>query len=240
MAEKKTTTKKKATKKAKPEVEKVIEEPVVETVAEAVVEEKDAPKIDPRDAEIEALKEQIKALMEQMKAPVSVQPAKREMVTFLWQAPVANDNVIEFGDKGQYGQITGATGTFSVPKDELSRVLSADVWLFLRNRWLIVLDGLTDEERELYGVDYKSGEVLDRNTFSHAVDMGMDIVPLYERLCTPHKEIVAKRFYEAWLEKIKPIDREVIVSLRNMSRGLDAQVGAFQKILEEMNAEDEE
>lgn len=35
-----------------------------------------------------------------------------EQVHFLWMAPVADDNVVQFGDGGMYGNIVGKTGSF--------------------------------------------------------------------------------------------------------------------------------
>lgn len=238
-AKKSTTKKKTAPKKEAPVIEEVKEVSVAEEVKEEKVVEKVAP-VDSRDAEIEALKEQVKALMEQIaNQPKAYAPERREMVTFLWQAPVSDENRVEFGDRGEYGQVTGKTGTFSVPKDELSRVLTANVWLFLKKRWLLVISGLTEEERELYGVNYKNGEVLDRKAFEKMLDLGADIIPIYKNLCNSHKEIVAKRFYEGWASGKKRIDRDVLIELRNLSKGIDADVGAFQRILEEMNAKEE-
>lgn len=49
-----------------------------------------------------------------------------------------------------------------MPKPDLSRILTEMNRRFMAQRWLLVVSGLTDEEREALGVDYKSGEVLDK------------------------------------------------------------------------------
>lgn len=166
---------------------------------------------------------------------VSQVAAETEKVRFLWQAEVADDNLILFGDGGMYGRIVGKTGSFYVPKNDLSRVMDGLNRLFLEKRWLIVLSGLNEEERETYGVNYKEGEILDRKMFDKMVDMGKDILDVYPDLCDGHKEIVAKRYYEAWKNGSKKIERETVVALNRMSPN-----SSFRTILEEMNARDVE
>lgn len=206
----------------------------------AVLEEID-PVIDAR-TEIEQLKELIKAQNEQinqLKAETqrantvsyAAVPAD-ERVVFLWQAPVADYNEVTFGLNGRYGRIVGKTGTFFVPKAELSQVLDAPTRRYLETRWLLILSGLDDQEREMFGVDYKPGEYLSKEAFMKVVDMGDDILDIYPGLCEAHKEIVAKFYYEAW-QSGKKIKRETVVKLNKLS-GNDA----FKAILEEMNARD--
>lgn len=185
--------------------------------------------------EVTELKKEIATLKEmlykQTAAPQVVQIATDvEKVRFLWQAEVADDNVVLFGDGGMYGRIVGKTGTFYVPKPDLSRIMDSMNRLFLDKRWLIVLSGLTDEERESYGVDYKDGELLDRKVFERLVEIGEEIVDIYPDLCDGHKEMVAKRYYEAWQKDSHSVKRDVVVALNKIEPNQ-----AFQKILDEMH-----
>ena len=190
--------------------------------------------------EIALLKEQLKQLQAELAEAKKVQPQivvaapdNGERVHFLWQAEVADDNIVEFGDGGMYGRIVGKTGSFYVPKNDLSRVLSALNRLFLEKRWLIILSGLTDEEREALGVDYRDGEILDKKAFQKIVELSKDeLVEIYPELCDSHKEMVAKRFFEAYSNGVK-VDRETIVALNNI-----APVEAFKEIINEMNEAD--
>ena len=112
--------------------------------------------MDALKAQNEMLQRQMEELQRQilaMQKPQVIQvAADTERVHFLWQADVADYNLVTFGPGGMYGSITGKTGTFSVPKNELSRILDDRTRRFLERRWLIVLDGLTDDERESLGV----------------------------------------------------------------------------------------
>ncbi len=220
-----TETKETKTAKAKKPATKAAE--VKEEAVEAV-------------SEIELLKEQLKQLQAELTEAKKVQPQivvaapdNGERVHFLWQAEVADDNIVEFGDGGMYGRIVGKTGSFYVPKNDLSRVLSALNRLFLEKRWLIILSGLTDEEREALGVDYRDGEILDKKAFQKIVELSKDeLVEIYPELCDSHKEMVAKRFFEAYSNGVK-VDRETIVALNNI-----APVEAFKEIINEMNEAD--
>ena len=167
--------------------------------------------------------------------------ADTERVHFLWQADVADYNLVTFGPGGMYGSITGKTGTFSVPKNEMSRILDNRTRGYIARRWLIVLDGLTDEERESLGVDYKDGEILDRKVFTRMVELSKDdICEIYPKLCESHKEMVARRFYEEFLNRNESVTREKVIALRNLTRDAGLEIEAFKEILSEMNAAEEE
>lgn len=204
------------------------------------------------DPALKALREQNELLQRQMEElqkqliglqrPQVIQVAPdTERVYFLWQAEVADYNLVTFGPGGMYGSITGKTGTFSVPKNELSRILDNRTRNFLAKRWLIVVDGLDDDEREALGVAYKDGEVLDRKVFARMVDLSVDeLREIYPKLCDSHKSIVGQRFYEEWQKKNESVTREKVIALRNMTRNAGVEIAAFQQILQEMNISEEE
>ena len=168
-------------------------------------------------AELKAQIAQLMATIETMKAAPAPQvvavSADTPKVSFLWQAEVADDNVVDFGP---YTSITGKTGRFFVPKPELSRVLDSMARTFLAKRWLIVLGGLDEDEREALGVNYKEGEILDEKAFKKIIGMGKEMLEIFPDLCESHKKIVAKRYYEAWLENKAKLDREVVIALYKM------------------------
>lgn len=223
--------------------ENVTAEP--ETAVENVIQPAEDPAVELLKAQNEMLQRQMEELQKQLLAlqrPQVIQVAADvERVYFLWQAEVADYNLVTFGPGGMYGSITGKTGTFSVPKNELSRILDNRTRNFLEKRWLIVVDGMTDDEREALGVSYADGEVLDRKVFSRMVDLSKDeICEVYEKLCESHKEMVGRRFYEAWQNMNPAVTREKVIALRNITRDKGLDIKAFQTILQEMNASEEE
>ena len=218
-----TTTTKKATTKAEPKPAKV-EEKVADT----------------RDDEIKLLKEQIALLKQQIEAKpqiVTVGP-ETEKVMFLWQAEVADDNVLMIGPSGMYGRITGKTGSFFVPKTELSRILDENVRSMLKRRWLIITSGITDDEREALDCDYKEGEILDKKAFAKMVEIGDEMLEIYPKLCKGHRDMVARRYAEAFENGSPYITRERVVALNNASKEIDGGKGAFIGIIETMNERD--
>lgn len=181
------------------------------------------------------------AKMQAQQNPQVIQvSADTEKVQFLWQAEVSDENVYEVGPNGMYGRIVGKSGTFFVPKNDLSRVMDAMFRHLLKLRWIIVVDGLTTAERETYGVDYKEGELLDKLAFSRMVALGRDILDIYPKLCPGHREMVAKRYHEAYVSRDFNVTREIVVELNRMSKALGSKDGDFIDIIQDMNIEDME
>lgn len=245
-----TTTKKttKATKKPQGAAEeKVVAEATepAEVAETAPVEPVAAPsESDVLREQNELLKKQLEAMQKQMEAlakPQVVQVmADTEKVHFLWQAEVSDSNVVHFGDGGMYGRIVGKTGSFYVPKSDLSRVLTEVNRLHLKRRWLIIVSGLDEEERVALGVDYKEGELLDKRAFAKMVDLGDEILEIYPALCEGHKRMVAQRYAEAFHKNNPNVTRERILALNAMSKEAGSEKGDFTPIIEMMNQRDAE
>lgn len=231
------TAKKKPGRKPKAAAEKPVAEVQAQTAS---------------NREVEELKALVLSLQQQLaeKKPHVVQVmADTERVTMRFQADVAEDNVSTFGPDGMYGQVTGSSGVVTVPKSEWSRFYTESVRAMIARRWLIVLTGMTDEEREMYGCAYKPGEVLDEMAFHRMLDMGRDLLAVFPALCRPHKEMVASRFITAWEngdDRVK--DRDLVVALNEISKEeyKDAdkndlrKKGLFWPVIEAMNAKDAE
>ena len=222
-----------------------------ETTETIEVKEQKLEQVDKRDLEIEELKKQLaeqqkmfadmqEMLKQAQSAPqvVQVAPQETEKVHCLFEAEVANDNIFSIGENGRYGRIIGKTGSFFVPKNELSSVMDSAFRAMLENRWIIIVSGLTDEEREAFGVDYKEGEYLDKRAFAKLVDMGEEILEIYPKLCKGHQEMVAKRYYEAYVNGNPKVTRELVVELNKLSKKAGSEKGDFIGIIEMMNEAD--
>lgn len=247
----KTTTPKKTTKATKKPQEAAEEKVVAEATEPAEIAETAPvePVVAPSESDVlreqnELLKKQLEAMQKQMEAlakPQVVQVmADTEKVHFLWQAEVSDSNVVHFGDGGMYGRIVGKTGSFYVPKSDLSRVLTEVNRLHLKRRWLIIVSGLDEEERVALGVDYKEGELLDKRAFAKMVDLGDEILEIYPALCEGHKRMVAQRYAEAFHKNNPNVTRERILALNAMSKEAGSEKGDFTPIIEMMNQRDAE
>lgn len=193
-----------------------------------------------RRAAEDAVKKAMASVPQQSTTPNIIQyVGDTEKVQFLWQAEVADDNVMLFGDGGMYGQVVGKSGTFFVPKSELSRVLTDVNRVYLKRRWLIVVSGLTDEEREALGVNYREGELLDKRAFAKLLELGDELLDIYPKLCEGHKKMVAQQYMEAYTNSSPYVTRERVMKLNAMSKAGGGK-GDFTPILEKMNAQDVE
>lgn len=201
----------------------------------------------PSDSDrIARLEEQLAQMMEENQKLRNLQSTPstinvvtpNERVCFLWQAEVANDNVTTFGENGRFGRITGKTGTIYVPKNELSMLLDTRARFYIQKRWLIPVSGLTEEEKESLGMNYADGEILDKGAFAKLVEMGKEILDIFPKLCESHKEIVAKRYFEAWESGNPLVERETVIALNSICKKECPEIGAFAKIIEGMNEAD--
>lgn len=198
----------------------------------------------------QALKQQQEAFEKQlneMNRPQVIQySGSDEKVIMRFQAEVADDNVAVFGPSGMFGRITGKRGTITVPKSEFSsRFLDEQTKWMMEKRWLIVLSGLTEDEREIYGVNYRNGEVLDDKAFLKLLDLqDEELKTLFPQLCESCREMVARRFYDAYLKRDdRVVGRlELVRELNRLSKEADgmenAKKGLFADLLNEMTKEE--
>ena len=234
MAERKTTKKKTEAEAKKnaavPETEKAVqtEQPATEetvTVSKSQL-----------DAMIAAAVASAMAGMTPAKSEAA--PAK-ERILLLWQAPVANENVRDFGPDGRYGRIVGPTGSLYVGKDEFAQIMDAMTRRDLDRRWLIVVSGMSEDEREAFGVNYKAGEILTQQAFLKLAEQGEKLTEIYPKLCQGHRRVVARLLYDAFKNGNKHVNRGLVVKLNKLARKIDPEETAFKTMLAEMNAAEE-
>ena len=223
----------------------------IQEAQEAPKEEKEVKTETAVNQEVDELKKQLadamktlQMMQEQlaMAKPQVVQVmADVEKVNLRWQAEVAEENVLNLGPNGVYGSITGKTGYASVPKSEWSKFLDESMKGFIKKRMLIVLSGLTDEEREMNNCMYREGELLDEKAFVKMLDMGEELIAVFPALCHEHKEMIARRFITGFEENHPSAhNRQLVVALNELSKQ-DPQFpkqGAFYSVIEKLNEKD--
>lgn len=178
-------------------------------------------------------------------------PAAKEpsaVVTMFFQAEVNDANQILLGHNGKYGIITGKHATITVDKrDFISDFRTTTVQYLLRERNLVVIDGLTDDERRIYGLEYRKGEYLEPAVYDRLIEMGDHVLDVYPSLNLTWREMVAQKFAEAYENKTLKCSRECLLKLNEMSKKDykalpkdDARrKGGFWGIIHSMNALEE-
>lgn len=224
-------------KKARAEARKAAKE-AKEAEEKANAQKEESSELELLKAQNEAMRKQMETLMAQMlemqKPQVIQVSADVPKVHLLWQAEVADDNVVAFGEGGRYGIVKGKRGEFFMTKTDFSTIMDERVRFYLDNRWLIVLDGLTDEEREAYGVDYKDGEYLDKKAFAKLIEIGDAILDIYPNLCEGNKRMVSQRYADAF-NNGQYVDRSVVEKLNQLSKTPSNPRGDFVQIVEALN-----
>lgn len=180
------------------------------------------------------------ALAKQQAQPQTVvQVAKDEYVTILFIGAIAEGTVVAMP---KWGQITYAGGMLDIPKKDFLQGIGIQVnAALLKERKILVISGLTDEERRRFGVAYKDGEYLTAQALFELVGYDKDkICDIFAKLCEEHKRVVAKVYLSAYFDKHdNRINRETIKELNKLSKAIDSD-GLFTPILEDMGRKDAE
>lgn len=185
------------TKKKANTAPKAPEAAVAETVNTTIAEPEEAGKTF-TEAELNALIAAAvqKALSNVPQVTQTVVVAPEETVKVVFFGGIARGTTVRIN--GDMGYINRDGGSREFPKREFLSKLDKVTEDLLTDRKLIIVDGLTDEERERYGVLYTEGELLDEHHFAKLLDYGAnELLAFYKLLCSAHKDVVAKMFVSA-------------------------------------------
>lgn len=201
--------------------------------------------------------EQVRAMIDEALAKYAAEnpqgqlleaPENDGVVTIIWQAEVNDANELLIGPNGKYGVITGKHAVIPIQhRDFVGDFRTTTMQYFLKTRNLIVVDGLTDDERKVYGLEYKQGEYLEPAVYERLIEMGDDVLEIFPKLHPTWREMVATKFTDAYEKKTLKCSRETLLALNaiskkdyaNLPKGDMRRKGAFYAIIHSMNAEDE-
>lgn len=232
MAETKKTSTKKTQKKEDPAVETA---QITEAKAEATAVETKEPEKTFTETEVKAMLSDLKKeMMEEFAKtqPAVVQVAKEEYVSLLYVGAISQGTVVNMGPLGRF---TRAGAMIDVRKKEFLNGQTMVVSKLLEKRHVIVVDGLTDDERARYGLDYKEGEVLTKKAFERLLQFSEDeLFAVFTRLCDQHKGIVCKIFISEYFEKNNPdVTLGKVKKLNNATKHINEE-GLLRPILKDM------
>lgn len=165
--------------------------------------------------------------------PTVVMQSNEEMVTLLYMGACAEKCMVHLHD--EIGEIAGQGGTLDVPKKVFLRYRTTTPILNrLNDRRLLVIDGLTDDERERYGLTYKDGEVVDEKIYKGLLDMNEpQILDIFKKACFRHKQLIAALIIDAYSDHDNRINQGLIQNLNKASLKEDKD-GMFTAILKDM------
>ena len=229
---KKTTTATKTTTKrtAEPKEPKPVEENIKEKEPSA---EEIAAVMKTEAAQAMIAKMIAEAIAKQPQQNFVAVPVQEEMVTLTYMGVVPEGTTVSLG---KLGDMQGRGGTRDIPKKEFFQNLTDPILRRLKDRRLVVLDGLTDEERERYGVKYTDGELLGANIYQKLFALSDDeICEVFDRACYRHKEIITTMFIDAYQNNDPRVTQSLVERLNVLSKKADPD-GMFKGILKDMAA----
>ena len=155
-----------------------------------------------------------------------------EYVTVTYIGPMAPGTVFDLGD---WGKINRSGGTLKIPKEKFLQGIDYRMEERLEERKLIVLNGLTEEEMERYGVKYRAGELMTERIYANLCKLSsQDLISIFGNLCEWHKKTFANTIESDYFEKgSSTIDVDTLKTLNNMSRSVDKK-GLFRHMLDDI------
>lgn len=214
MAERKTTTKTNG-EKAAPQKEKMYSQKELDAAVKKAAE----------DAAHIAVEQYIK------NNPIATVATREEYVTLLFMGVMASDCVYRIGDM----EFTRTGAIQQIPKKEFMSGKIRNLDKALRRRLLIVTDGLTEKERNIFGVNYREGELMTADIYYKLLDLEhSEVTTIFENLCAEHKVAVARIYADAYMRKDNRIRLETVKALNDKSKAIDGK-GMFSEILKSMS-----
>lgn len=159
-----------------------------------------------------------------------------EKVTLLFIGGIAKGTSVNLG---KLGKINKDGGTIDISKKEFLQGINETIDLLLAKRKLIVINGLDEEEKERYGVQYEDGTLLTAKQYHKLLDYADDtICEIYDKLCDQHQETVARVIISAYTEAKDPrVNTEKLKKLNKISKKKHPE-GVFTEILKKINADE--
>jgi len=137
-----------------------------------------------------------------------------ETVTLLFIGGIAPGTAVTLDG---IGKIPRDGNIMTVSKRDFLMNLGNTTDLLMRKRKLIVLEGLTDEERVRYGVKYEDGELMTQETYQKLLDLdAKKLAAIFAGLCEEHKMIVRRVFRTAGIAgdgRVSPEKLKVMIKL---------------------------
>ena len=167
-------------------------------------------------------------------APVPAQTAGESVVTVLFIAEVSKENQLELPG---YGAMR-PNSYLEIPKKEFGgKFMSPLARLLIDKRHLLVVDGLTEDERIRWNCDYKDGEVLSERVFDHMLDYDTaQLCDIVSHLCDEHKRFVCRRITQARVDKDNRLSLDRVKAVNALTTRI-VEGGLLKSVIEDFAKE---
>lgn len=177
-----------------------------------------------------------KAIAEALAKAQTAQPTyirkDDELVSLLYMGACVEGSTVKLWQPA--GIIQGRGGMLDVPKTEFLQNMNPDVIKRLKDRRLVVINGLSDSERERYGVAYTDGELVSRDVYYKLLDYGESkVIEIFKKACYRHKQLIASLYMDAYNAHDNRINQPLIQKLNKVSKTVEPK-GMFTAILKDM------
>ena len=155
------------------------------------------------------------------------------MVTMLYLAEVSKEDTLVLPGFGtlrphSYLQVT--------KKEFGSKFMTALARKLIDRRYLLVISGLTNDERERWNCLYRPGEIMSENVFDKMLALPTEeICDIFRRLCPEHRQFIVTRFITAAERKDNRVSLEKALALNEISKADGEEL--FRPIIEAYKAQ---
>lgn len=167
-------------------------------------------------------------------APLPAQTAGDSVVTVLFIAEVSKENQLELPG---YGAMR-PNSYLEIPKKEFGgKFMSPLARLLIDKRHILVVDGLTKDERIRWNCDYKDGEVLSERVFDHMLDYDTaQLCDIVSHLCDEHKRFVCRRITQARVDHDNRLSLDRVKAVNALTTHI-VEGGLLQPVIEDFAKE---
>ena len=164
-------------------------------------------------------------------AQKTVVVSPEETVTLIFIGGIAPGTVVPIG---KMGQILYDGGSIDIPKRQFLQGIDSQIRILLDERKLMVVDGLTEEERKRYSLPYSEEDMLTVEKYQHLLEYDVDkIADIFSKLCEQHKKIFAKAIYTAYANADPRVTLEKMRALNRISKQTN-KTGLFTNIINDI------
>ena len=133
-----------------------------------------------------------------------------------------------------FGYIQGRGGMLTINKRLFLQNMNENVLRRLKDRRLVVIDGLDESERERYDLNYSDGELVSQDIYYKLFSLSEDnVAKIFKMACYRHKQLIATLYYDEYISGGNRVNQQFIQRLNELSKEVEKE-GMFKAMLKDM------